>query len=38
VRKDSIKANPTFYLLGTLVNAGMAVLFATGGAKLSAHH
>jgi hypothetical protein len=38
VRKDSIKSNPAFYLLGTLVNVGIAVLFATVGAKLSAHY
>jgi hypothetical protein len=38
VRKDQIKANPAFYLLGTLVNVGIAVLFAAIAVKLSAHY
>src|SRR5690606_5332371 len=28
VRKDEIKANPAYYLLGTLINFGIALLFA----------
>ena len=38
VRKDQIKSNPAFYLLGTLMNVGIAVLFAAIAVKWSAHY